>query len=83
MYFGWLWLLEFYLEHRHTPKMEHFAKMGRSEKPLTIFARRSILDVWLVSEYILWLLINNHCVRLVLKNKNIHSQKSILAMNIL
>ena len=52
MYFGWLWLLEFYLEHRHTPKMEHFARMGRSEKPLTIFARCSILDVWLVSEYI-------------------------------
>ena len=32
-------------------KMEHFAKIGNGFYPLTIFAKRSILDIWQGSEY--------------------------------
>ena len=32
-------------------KMESFAKIVNGFKPLTIFAKLSILDVWLGSEY--------------------------------
>ena len=31
--------------------MEHFAKIVNGLKPLTIFAKRSILDVWHGCEY--------------------------------
>ena len=44
--------LEVYLEPCHTSKMDRFAKIVNSYKPLTIFAKRSILDIWQGSEYI-------------------------------
>ena len=34
-----------YLEPCQTSKMERFAKIVNGDKPLTIFAKRSILDV--------------------------------------
>ena len=40
-----------------TSKMEHFAKIAKGWKPLTIFTTSSILDVSLCSEYafaLLW-----------------------------
>ena len=40
-----------YLEPSHTSKMERFAKKVNSWKPLTIFAKRFVWDVWLGSEY--------------------------------
>ena len=48
---------EAYSEHCQTSKMELFAKIVNSWKPLSIFAKSSILDVWQDSEYsseILW-----------------------------
>ena len=35
-----------------TSKIDRFAKIGTGFKPLTIFAKRSILDVWQGSEYV-------------------------------
>ena len=35
-----------------TTKMERFAKIVKSEKPLIIFAKRSTLDICQVSEYV-------------------------------
>ena len=34
-----------------TSKIELFAKIVKNEKPCTIFAKTSILDLYLVSEY--------------------------------
>ena len=31
--------------------MEHFAEIGNSFQPLTIFAKHSVSDVWQISEY--------------------------------
>ena len=44
-------LLTFRGESYHTSKMEFFAKIVKTEKSLTIFARTSIFDVWQGSEY--------------------------------
>ena len=38
-------------ESCQTSKMELFAKIVKNEKPFTIFAKTSILDVWQGSEY--------------------------------
>ena len=38
-------------ESCQTPKMELFAKLVKNEKPLTIFVKTSMLDVWQGSEY--------------------------------
>ena len=38
-------------EPSQTSKMEHFAKLVNYRKPLTIFAKGSILDFWLGSKY--------------------------------
>ena len=40
-----------YLEPYQTSKMEIFAKIANAWKPLIIFAKCSILDVWEGSEY--------------------------------
>ena len=40
-----------YSEPYQTSKMERFARVVNAFKPLTIFAERSILDVWQGSEY--------------------------------
>ena len=42
---------EAYSEPCKRSKMEHFAKMFNLWKPLIIFAKRSILDVWKHSKY--------------------------------
>ena len=39
------------LELSQTPKVKLFAKIVNCRKPSTIFAKSSILDVWLGSEY--------------------------------
>ena len=44
-------LSEEYSEHSQTSKMEHFGKKVSNWKLLTIFRKRSILNVWLGSEY--------------------------------
>ena len=44
-------LLEAYSEPSWTSKMALFAKIFNSWKSLTIYAKSSILDVWLSSEY--------------------------------
>ena len=41
-----------HLEPSQTSKMEHFAKIVNIFKPLTIFAKTTILDVWLGSVYV-------------------------------
>ena len=46
-------------------QMEHFAKIVNGEKPLTIFEKRSILDVWQVLSTSLILL--NFCSKLSLQ----------------
>ena len=46
--------LEAYSEPSGTSKMEVFAKIVNSCQPLIIFAKSSILDVWLGSELRLW-----------------------------
>ena len=38
-------IAEAYSEPSQTPKMEPFAKMDKGFQPLTIFAKRSILDI--------------------------------------
>ena len=43
--------LEAYLEPCQTSKMELFAKIVNDWKPLSIFAKRSILEFWPGSEY--------------------------------
>ena len=40
-----------YSEPCQTSKMEFFAKLVKGFKPLTIFVKSSILDVWQSSEY--------------------------------
>ena len=40
-----------YSEHCQTSKMERSAKITNSFLPLTVFAKRSVLDVWQDSEY--------------------------------
>ena len=42
---------EAYSEPCQTSKIESFAKIVNGFMPLTIFAKRSILDVWQGSEY--------------------------------
>ena len=42
---------EGYSEPRQTYKIEHFTKIDNDWKPLTIFAKSSIISVWLFSEY--------------------------------
>ena len=42
---------EAFTEPRRTSKMKRFAKIVNNWKPLTFFAKRSILDVWQGSEY--------------------------------
>ena len=49
----WKQCLETYSKSNQTSKMELFAKTVIAQKLLTIFAKTTILDVWLVSEYIL------------------------------
>ena len=44
-------ITEIYWGPGQTSKMEHFAKIVNSFYPLTIFLKRSILDVWQGSEY--------------------------------
>ena len=44
--------LEYSEEPSQTSTMEHFEKKNNSLKPLIIFIKSSILDVWLGSEYI-------------------------------
>ena len=43
--------LEYSEEPSQTSTMEHFVKIINSLKPLIIFIKSSILDVWLGSEY--------------------------------
>ena len=45
------WSLHAYSEASRTSKMELIAKIVNGWKPLTVFAKRFILDVWLGSEY--------------------------------
>ena len=40
-----------YSEHCQTSKMERFENIIEGFEPLTVFAKRSILDVWQGSEY--------------------------------
>ena len=47
----WTWVSETYWEFCQTCKMERFAKIINGWKPLIIFAKRSILDVWQNSHY--------------------------------
>ena len=42
---------EKYSEPCQRSKMELFVKMAMAQKPLTIFAKCSVLDVWQGSEY--------------------------------
>ena len=49
----WLWtgILETYSKTCQTSKIRNFAKIANGQKPLTIFANRSMLYVWQDSEY--------------------------------
>ena len=44
-------ITEAYSEHCQTSRMERFMKIVNGQKPLTIFAKCSILNVWQGSEY--------------------------------
>ena len=56
-YHVFMWMLTsfFFWETSRTSKTELFAKVVNSFQPVTIFAKRSILDVWLGSEDALYL----------------------------
>ena len=43
--------LEVYSEPCQTSKIEHFVKIVNDFQPLSIFAKRSILDIWEGCEY--------------------------------
>ena len=45
-------LSEAYSEHIHASKIERFAKIDKGWIALTAFTKRSVLDVWLGSEYV-------------------------------
>ena len=45
---------EAYSDPCQTSKIERFAKIVNDWKPLTIFAKHSILDAWQGSVYVLW-----------------------------
>ena len=45
-------VMEWYLGPCQTSMMDLFAKMVRSQKPLNIFTKRPITDVWLCSKYV-------------------------------